>query len=175
LLARLLLQFFEHLLKLDRTLLLLVVAAPMSACVIPVGPEFQDPPGAPNATPSIASSDPLMGTSTVVATPHFSVTASDTNRGDTITVRWILAYPPWTDRSMVIGADDVIPPAADGRRLRRPSTLDLDCDRVPRDVSTTTRFITAAISDRGFTSRVETPDDTIPAFATWIWEQSCPP
>jgi hypothetical protein len=172
LLARSMLRFFEHLLQLDRKLLLLAVAAPMSACVIPVGPEFQDPPGAPNSPPSIVSTDPLAGTIVTIANPHFSITVSDNDVGDDLTVRWILEYPPWSTDHSTVPVTDVIHPAGDGRPVRRPSTFDLGCEGVTRGL-TTTHFISAAVSDRGFVGKVATPDDTTPVIATWIWVQNC--
>jgi len=169
LLARLLLAFVERVPPLDRKLVVLVVAVPISACVIPVGPEFQDPPGAPNSPPSIESTDPLQGTIITVATPHFTVIAADNDVGDELTVKWIADYPPWIMYSKAVAT--TIP--ADGRRVRPPTTFDLGCEGVTRGVNTTHSF-SVAISDRGFPGRVNTPDDTTPAIATWTWIQNCP-
>ena len=61
-LARLLLKQLGRLLrKLDLTFLLLLAVAPTPACIIPVGPEWQDPLGTPNAPPRILDPDPYWG------------------------------------------------------------------------------------------------------------------
>ena len=67
-LARLLLFVLDHVSKLDRKLLLLLVASPMSACIIPVGPEFQDPPGVPDSPPFLWMASPDEGTTVMSAT-----------------------------------------------------------------------------------------------------------
>src|SRR4051794_367187 len=78
-LARLLLFVRDHIAKLDRKLLLLLVASPMSACIIPAGPEFQDPPGVPDSAPILWMASPDEGTTVVSETPTFSVTVIDYN------------------------------------------------------------------------------------------------
>src|SRR3954470_19920657 len=94
LLARLLLFVRDHISKLDRKLLLLLVASPMSACIIPAGPEFQDPPGVPDSPPFRWTESPPVGTTVVSATPTFSVTPGDYNLDDPIYVKWIIDFPP---------------------------------------------------------------------------------
>ena len=59
-LARLLLQLLE-LLQLDRKLLLLFAASLMPACIIPVGPNWQDPAGELSVPPHFVDSDPFEG------------------------------------------------------------------------------------------------------------------
>src|SRR5262245_26964244 len=61
-LARLVLEFLLQ--KLDRKAALLsslLAASLMPACVIPVGPDWQDPIGVPNAPPEILDPDPDWG------------------------------------------------------------------------------------------------------------------
>jgi hypothetical protein len=70
----------------------------MSACVIPVGPQFDDPEQ--NYPPYIATSDPGVGEiftpgqDEAATTPRFIVvTAGDHNLEDNLHVRWLLDYP----------------------------------------------------------------------------------
>ena len=69
--------------------LLLVAVSPMSACIIPAGPEFQDPPGVPDSPPFLWAASPDEGTTVVSATAMFSVTPGDYNLDDTLFVKWI--------------------------------------------------------------------------------------
>src|SRR5436190_13153829 len=94
-LARLLLFVLEQVSKLDRNLLLLLVASPMAACIIPAGPEFQDPAGAPDSPPYLWTESPDEGTTVVSGTPTFSVTPGDPNVTDKIFVKWITEFPPF--------------------------------------------------------------------------------
>src|SRR3954467_10422154 len=82
LLARLLLFVRAHISQLDRKLLLLLFASPMSACIIPAGPEFQDPPGVPDSPPVLLGESPDEGSTTTKDAPEFTVTPSDINVGD---------------------------------------------------------------------------------------------
>jgi hypothetical protein len=73
----------------------------MSACVLPIAPEFQDPPAAANYAPVILLAEPQLGfiaTTTPTADPpfKFTVTFSDPNVGDNLHVRWLADYPPFT-------------------------------------------------------------------------------
>lgn len=75
---------------------LLASAASLSACVIPVRPEFDDP--VPNAAPFIQQANPPE-LATVTAVPGqnttFSVVVGDQDLGDTLYLRWIIDYPPY--------------------------------------------------------------------------------
>jgi|GEM_PF-1937723 hypothetical protein len=76
----------------------------MSACVLPIGPDFQDPLSSPNYAPYFVDTLPVAG-SIVTATdtvPQFRVTVQDPNVGDDLEVRWIADYPPFTENTRVI-------------------------------------------------------------------------
>ena len=107
LLACLLLYFRKHLTKLDRKPLLLLLAASLTpACIIPVGPEFQDPPGVANSPPYAISPDPPAGTVTANPTVVFSVTPvdadllKDVHRAENASIRPIT--PPFTQPDQCI-------------------------------------------------------------------------
>jgi hypothetical protein len=67
---------------------------PMSACILPLAPEFQDPPAAQNYPPVIVDSDPPLGS--VVTTTKFTVIVRELNLGDDLYVRWVADYPPYS-------------------------------------------------------------------------------
>lgn len=93
-LARLLLNQFGRLLrKLDLTFLLLLVVLPTPACILPVGPEWQDPLGAPNAPPQILDPDPDWGEEAIAllnSPKDFKFFATDVNVVDKLYVKWIV-------------------------------------------------------------------------------------
>src|SRR4029079_4819728 len=75
-----------------KLLLSFAAASSMSACIIPVGPEWQDPPGAPNAAPEILGPDPTWGAEVTGVAPggkefQFAVTAPS---ADLLAPRWIV-------------------------------------------------------------------------------------
>jgi hypothetical protein len=87
------------------TLSLSLFMTSFAACVLPVGPRFEDPPAVENFAPTIVTSLPLQGSTVtaVGATQMFSVTATDPNVGDTLHARWLGEYPPYGDSSFIIG------------------------------------------------------------------------
>jgi len=77
-----------------------------SGCVLPVSPEFQPTPAAPNYPPAFVRSEPFAET-TVSAHPQtFTVEVVDPNPADKLYVRWVSDYPPFTARSRLL-VDDV--------------------------------------------------------------------
>src|SRR4051812_34452857 len=110
-LARLLLFVRDHIAKLDRKLLLLLVASPMSACIIPAGPEFQDPPGVPDSPPMLLSVSPDFGSTTTKDGPMFMVQPTDVNVGDDLYVLWLTEYPP---EQFFVSQPVTIPHSEDG-------------------------------------------------------------
>jgi hypothetical protein len=71
----------------------------MSGCILPLAPEFQDPPASENFAPRITEASPALG---MVVTPAqgmllpFKVTLTDPNLGDDLYVRWVVDYPPYS-------------------------------------------------------------------------------
>jgi hypothetical protein len=176
-LARLLLFVLDHVSKLDRKLLLLLVASTTSACIIPVGPEFQDPPGVPDSPPFLWMESPDEGTTLVSATATFSVTPGDYNLGDTIFVKWITDFPPFVPNNVTREqTTDPLPPSADGSPIRRAAKFMPTCFKVFTNPNSSTHRITAAISDREFDGQglLTTSSLVPPRLVIWTWEQSCP-
>ena len=173
LLARLLLRFLAHLSQLDRKLLLLVVAAPLSACVIPAGPEFQDPAGLPDQPPFFLSYNPAINAE--VTSPFFEVTATDQNVGDSLHFRWLADFPESVPRSRrTLEQDMVVKPSTDGSPLRALSMQTVDC-LVPGLIPTVDRHRIMVIVARSRPSRTSARirpavSETATAIAvTWLW------
>jgi hypothetical protein len=87
------LRLARLLLESTQTLALAISLVAMSACVIPLAPEFQDPPAAQNYPPVIVQSSPSVAM-TVVAQgmpPEraFKVSVRDLNLTDDLYVRWV--------------------------------------------------------------------------------------
>ena len=177
LLARLLLYFRKHLYKLDRKPLLLLFAASLTpACIIPVGPDFQDPLGEKNTPPYILATDPTEGTRTAISMVEFNVTIGDANVGDILHLKWVSEFPPSSSGITVQKTD--VQPTGDGSEIRPPQTFRPGCSQVNKLLPTHT--ITVGISDREWAEPEDpndlfaTTDDAKPQFANWVWERSCP-
>lgn len=171
--ARLLLSLVDYVSKLDRKLLLLFVVSPLSACVIPAGPEFHDPPGVPDAPPYVLATSPERG-STITGNEYevtFSVTVGDVNVDETVWIKWITEYPPFGNGSNDHGWE-MIPPSANGSPTRSAATFMPGCTQVNRLV--TTHTIMAAISDRRPTSGLLNTDSPVPPQEVfWYWQHAC--
>ena len=178
LLARLLLYFRKHLYKLDRKPLLLLFAASLTpACIIPVGPDFQDPVGVANAPPYVVSADPVEGWHSVNPMAEFIVTPGDVNVGDPLFVKWVTDYPPFSDETHTFPPDTISAPA-DGSEKRPPQSFTPECGQLGKKSSTHT--ISVGISDRMFVSPEDprdlfaAQDKAIVRVVNWTLERSCP-
>jgi hypothetical protein len=176
--ARLLLFVLDEVSKLDRKLLLLLVALPMAACIIPAGPEFQDPAGVPNSPPFLLfAASPPEGMTVVDTTPTFSVTASDLNVNDHIWIKWITEYPPYSG-STKAPEPTHISPSDDGSQLHMPDVFRPTC--IQLNIALSTHKVMAAISDREFVHSDDPADllttmsDVPPIQVVWTWQKSCP-
>ena len=99
---------------LSRPLLTMVAAlifVATNGCVLPVGPDFQDPQGKlpPQPfKPTFTSVDPpfwtVVGLDTA-AKRYFTVGIEDINPTDKISVRWVFNYPPYVQGSTKIYLD----------------------------------------------------------------------
>jgi hypothetical protein len=84
-----------------------------TACILPVAPEFQDPPKAPNYAPFFVSFDPFAETPVTQVPLTFSVLLADPNPQDTLHVRWAADYPPFVQtRSRLLVDEQTIMPGA---------------------------------------------------------------
>ena len=124
-----------------------------AGCVIPLAPEFEDPPPRINYAPEIESAIPALW-STATAAPdaevEFSVTLFDPNLEDTLYVRWLSDYPPRTGDTRFL-SERSVPPAADGRAQRSTVMYAPKCmvDSIARGLKS--HRIVVLVADRPFT------------------------
>lgn len=169
-LARLLLQLLE-LLQLDRKLLLLFAASLMPACIIPVGPNWQDPPGERNHAPEIVSITPPVGM-IVTTSVGFRVVFSDPD-GDPLFFRWLAEAPPIVQGISFIQPVDDHPPSMEPAESKFPA----ECGQL--QASRTTHQIKVGISDRPFivpdkaADALTTVDGSLPIEFAWTLEKAC--
>ncbi len=129
----------------------------MSACIIPVAPNFQDPPNQPDSvpylqvlsgTPAFNSIYPLTGPSTT-----FFVNVTDPDPGATLYYEWVFDYP-----QSALGTPQLA--NANNAGLSPPARLfqDVSCQRVVATQSTTHQ-LELFVANGPF-------DDGAPAFGT---------
>jgi len=114
-----------------RTAFVLLLVPHISACVLPIAPDFQDPPASENFAPIITDSSPALG-SIVTAIggvlPTFRVTISDPNLGDDLHVRWLADYPMYSVNTRTLVNDFLVPHSTNGQPLKQDvSVTNLDC------------------------------------------------
>ena len=82
-------------LEVDPPRVLLLVATLASGCVIPWGPQFDDPE--PNHPPYVVTSSPTVGEiftlGITMQNRDISTTLSDRNVNDHLFIRWLVDYP----------------------------------------------------------------------------------
>ena len=154
-LARLLLQSLE-LLQLDRKLLLLLASSLMPACIIPIGPDWQDPPGERNRRPTLSRSRRARGLAHGHARNHFQ---RDGGRREP--QRHALmsgGYSNFPTTLSPIFSDEKPPLSPSGiRRFACPLSYPVDM-WTDEDQTITTHQITVAISDQPWV-RVPSPGE----------------
>ena len=108
----------------------------MSACIIPVAPNFQDPPSVPDQGPYLAGYTPVDG-KLVTYTPNvstFSVVVTAPNVGDKLFFRWVWDYPPFNNSSSMIfysaNPEITIGAGPDGRPIGQTVTQNICCSLV---------------------------------------------
>ena len=106
----------------------------MSACIIPIAPEFQDPPSDPEGGPHLYNPQPQNFNSVVSvinANPQsFRASVMDADTGTvTIYYRWIFDYPPDVPGVTHIAVDGMLAPMMGPINVQIPSQL-VDCQHV---------------------------------------------
>ena len=170
-LARLLLRVLQTVRQLDRKLILLFATSLLPACIIPVGPEFQDPPGVANSPPQILNPVPDWGldtTGTSVDGAGFSITVTDLN-GDDLHIRWIVDFQKKAGPDLV-GHDNP------NKTVEKQVTCQQDIDDAHK---TNSRHpVRVVVADRKFLDNtddllaVEAPG--VYTVATWTLIMTCP-
>jgi len=154
----------------------------VSACVVPVAPQFQDPGG--NYSPFVASSVPNAGAELLISadsTDTIQVTLGDPNLDDVLWARWLIDYPPYDSSISRLAREDRLPPSgAVNREAIRfaPSCAD---DQIVSGPAA--HRVTLSVADRPFLSVDQAPPalqlDSVPlddfvVRTTWIVDLSCP-
>jgi hypothetical protein len=135
--------------------LLLAAASSMSACIIPVAPDFQDPPTQPDAPPAISNlNPPHFGLAFSITDKYdFSASVSDPDPGTTLSVRWTVDYPPYTANTWINNGTPVSPLAPNEPIVNRTVTQRIDCTSI-NDRSTSAHRLQLIVTDGAFV----TPD-----------------
>jgi hypothetical protein len=150
-----------------------------SACIIPLGPDFQDPVATPNAAPYFESAHPDFGS--VVTPPglQFTVTVTDPNVGDDLHIRWVADYPGANYRTLT--PESFVAHSTNGTPLRTTVSATVDCllDNLAM-TSDGEHRVEVIVADRPFVESSGTQLDLVmdPGLvvrASWVLEQlSCP-
>jgi hypothetical protein len=160
---------------------LLAVSSSTPACVVPVSPEFQDPPGTLNAAPEISNPKPFPGPVAGTTEQTFSFNVSDPNGGSPLYMRWLSDFVPFSG----IASRKIIPmmvtvsPSADGSIKNVLIEQKVQCSDVYGE-QTSTHQIIAAVSDRpylddGSTNWLDIPDPGKQNTIVWtLTLTSCP-
>ena len=156
---------------------LLTLVSPMSACVVPVAPNFQDPLGEPNVPPYIANAMPAVGSFVPNNTGAFTVTVTDQNVGDPLSYRWVIDYPPFSISNTRPQAIQTIPLSANGTQQFNPESLPSPCDLNPAAISI--HQLEFILADRAFDTTDTKVLDALPPGSDGFvvranWTFSCP-
>jgi hypothetical protein len=154
----------------------------ISACVVPVAPQFEDPGG--NYSPFVASSVPSAGAelpASADGTYAIQVILGDPNLDDVLRARWLIDYPPYDPSISRMAPEIKLPPSgAVNRELIRfaPSCAD---DQIVSGPAS--HRVTLSVADRPFLPADQAPPDlqldSVPAEgfvvrATWLVDLACP-
>ena len=131
-------------------------------CVVPLAPDFEDPPALPNYPPYFLNSEP--GAQLAVTAPKvFTVTVVDPNPQDVLYARWVSDYPPFTQflSKIVLSADAIAPNQPGGGTALmsyftggEPGSLKQMCaDFIPSP--NPTHSLALIVSDRPFLSTTQ--------------------
>jgi hypothetical protein len=162
------------LLSTSRKVLLVSLLFASSACIIPVVPDFEDPPAAQNFPPQILEPNPSFG---IAIGNTFSARLLELNPTDSLHVRWIADIQPdgSTNRSLRGGGDHL--PNKDGQALDVPTRVEVSCefDFLAKTIEIHT--IHLLVGDRDFADdrdprRLMNGDLAVQAIWTWVFR--CP-
>ncbi len=162
----------------------------MSACIIPVAPNFQDPPSVPTSgPPSLSGFSPKnfgeLVTVPVPAGQLFSANVTDLDPKATLRIRWIVDYPPYSDATKLV-EQSPISPGADGQTINQLITTGtpVDCSWINQPL-TSSHQLELVVADSDFldSSNPNLPadrkldsarDPNGVAYAFWPIVISCP-
>jgi hypothetical protein len=129
----------------------------LAGCVVPVAPDFQNPPKGLNYYPYLLNSDPVQGSTVTLSGNQwlsFRVLVGDQNLGDTLYVRWASDYPPFApsvSKVLVDASDGVgmaIPPPTKQTEIRPEIFYDARCENFAPNMQQ--HRLVVIVSDRPF-------------------------
>jgi len=147
-------------------------------CIVPVSPDFQDPPPVANQPPYFFSGFPALQ-STFSAGQPVRVTVRDPNPGDTIYIRWASDYPLWSPQSRLLQSSTFPPPPKNNKQVEVNDsfTVTPTCDAFAAGM---THTLVVIVSDRPFVQPENAADQlnrynepvvssavTVPIMAGW--------
>jgi hypothetical protein len=155
----------------------------LAGCILPISPQFEDSPADPNFAPELVTARPAQGSIVTIlpSSPQtFEITVKDPNPGDTLFVRWISDYPPYSVSSGIYGADVMLAPPTNGQP--RTASVDVAClSSLSRD---RLHPLTVLVADRKFPNDSSAtreaqltaiPDDARKIEVNWVVNlTSCP-
>lgn len=151
--------------------------APLAACVIPVGPEWTDPPT--NAPPTVLSSQPPVGQILVEPALTVTVVLGDANTQDKLYLRWLIDYPPYQPDVYQLAHELTLAP--EGKVARSGTSFAPNCTDDQLATGTASHRLLLAVSDRPFVtdSQGEGALDQLAAGglgveALWPFTMTCP-
>jgi hypothetical protein len=171
---------FSRVARLVLSSALITLVPQMSACVLPIGPEFQDPPTSENFAPFFRTVAPDIGS--IVMDPMFDVTVTDPNVGDDLYYRWMADFPPYSDNTRTLQATTKVPHSADGTPLFAALTMKPDC-KLYNLAKLPQHQILLVVADRPFDPLQPTPTQSVDytrvpsegrkVIATWTLQMEC--
>jgi hypothetical protein len=143
--------------------ILTICGSSLEGCVLPIGPDFTDPPPAiqiPELPPYFGDTKPPLETVVDLnalnasGTGSFDLAIADPNGGDTIWVRLVANYPPFSSESTkYLGKDSSM--GSDGAPGTFHFLKKVVCADVPKAAD---RTLSVIVSDRDFLDPESAPD-----------------
>jgi hypothetical protein len=153
-------------------ILVIVLTTALPACVIPLGPDFTDPPAAQNLPPHIVSANPDQGMLVTVPTT-FRVWVTDPNPGDTLYDRWYADFPPLQANTRpIVGDFPTVQPRADGAVQTFQLQAEIDCNSLLAP-GIDQHTVTVVISDLAAPGPTTPFDGNHEVVATWSLLLQC--
>ena len=151
----------------------------MSACIIPVAPEFQPPTASPNYAPILESATPDFGSLVTIPTMlPFQVNATDPNLDDSLYFRWFVDYPPNTaNTTHEIGDDGEVPHPVNGTAIKALIKVTVDCLEGLAPTPNSLHQLELLVADRAFLPSPSIDQVLSPGFvvrANWTFQINCP-
>jgi hypothetical protein len=140
----------------------------MSACIIPVAPNFQDPPSVPDAPPYLSNfqaNSQATNVGEIVTIPGagqvtFSANVTDNDVGHPLRYLWTLDYPPFKNGvTKLLNQGDVTPPL-DGQPIKMQLTQIVDCNFIGRP-SEGAHQLELIVADRDFSKAPDLTADNV--------------